>query len=64
MDHGGVARKLRNFRLQHSLGSLGPPALRNSHMESQGDLVSRLRTSITHVVILIIPILNLLTTSP
>ena len=35
-----------------------------SYLEGQGDLVSRLITPITHVVTLLIPIINLLTKSP
>ena len=34
------------------------------YLEGQGDLVSRLITPITHIVTLIIPIINLLTKSP
>ena len=35
-----------------------------SYLEGQGDLVSRLITPITHIVTLVIPIINLLTKSP
>ena len=35
-----------------------------SYLEGQGDLVSRLISPITHIVTLIIPIINLLTKSP
>ena len=34
------------------------------YLEGQGDLVSRLITSITHIVTPIIPIINLVTKSP
>ena len=34
------------------------------YLEGQGDLVSRLITPISYIVALIIPIINLLTTSP
>ena len=34
------------------------------YLEGQGDLVSRLITPVTHIVTLIIPIINLLTKSP
>ena len=33
-------------------------------LEGQGDLVSRLRTPTTHIIPLVIPIINLLTKSP
>ena len=35
-----------------------------THLEGQGDLVSRLITPITHIVTLIIPIISLFTKSP
>ena len=34
------------------------------YLEDQGDLVSRLITPITHIITLLIPIINLLTKSP
>ena len=34
------------------------------YLEGQGDLVSRLVTPITHVVTLVIPLINLVTKSP
>ena len=37
---------------------------KTSCLEGQGDLVSRLITPITHIVALIIPIINLVTKSP
>ena len=39
-------------------------AFRALCLEGQGDLVSRLITPITHVVTLILPMINLLTKSP
>ena len=40
------------------LGSIG------GYLESEGDLVSRLRTPYNHMITLLIPIVNLLTMSP
>ena len=40
------------------------PAARPSHLEGQGDLVSRLITPITHIVTLVIVILDLFIKSP
>ena len=34
------------------------------YLERRGDLVSRLMTPITHIVTLVIPLINLLTKSP
>ena len=40
------------------------PATEGAYLEGQEDLASRLITSITHIVTLIIPLANLLTKSP
>ena len=37
---------------------------KDAHLEGQADLVSRLIAPITHIVTLIIPMINLLTKSP
>ena len=40
------------------------PSIYPDYLEGQGDLVSRLKTPIAHIVALIIPIISLLTKSP
>ena len=71
----GVSKHKRPFMGAHTLRLmvvhntlefiLGPPTHENcNYLEGQEDLLSRLITPISHIVTLIIPIINLVTKSP
>ena len=63
--------RLSGFTLKHWKAKVALPLIYafrvwvwGSFLEGQADLVSRLITPITHIVFLLIPIINLLTKSP
>ena len=45
-------------------GGIDGNGIKGPYLEGQGDLLSRLITPITHIVTLVIPLINLLTKSP